>query len=69
MCKTDLCGMDWTTFFANVPDFRLNRRKRHLLLDILVITLLAVICGADDYEEIALYGRQKESFLQMRTSI
>lgn len=64
MCKTDLCSMDWTTFFANVPDFRLNRRKRHLLLDILVITLLAVICGADDYEEIALYGRQKETFLR-----
>ncbi|MBN8826661.1 ISAs1 family transposase [Spirosoma sp.] len=61
--------MDWTTFFANVPDFRLNRRKRHLLLDILVITLLAVICGADDYEEIALYGRQKEPFLRTFLSL
>ena len=56
--------MDWTAFFADVPDFRLNRRKRHLLLDILVISLLAVICGADDCEEIALYGRQKEPFLR-----
>jgi len=61
--------MDWTTFFANVPDFRLNRRKRHLLLDILVISLLAVICGADDCEEIALYGRQKETFLRTFLSL
>lgn len=61
--------MDWTIFFADVPDFRLNRRKRHLLLDILVITLLAVICGADDYEEIALYGRQKETFLRTFLSL
>ena len=40
--------MDWTTFFADVPDSRLNRRERHLLLDILVVNLLAIICGADD---------------------
>lgn len=61
--------MDWNTLFADVPDFRLNRRKRHLLLDILVITLLAVICGADDCEEIALYGRQKELFLRTFLSL
>lgn len=57
-------GMNWDTFFAAVPDFRLNRCKKHQLLDILVMSLLAVICGADDFEEIALYSRQKESFLR-----
>lgn len=61
--------MDWSTFFADVPDFRINRQKKHLLLDILVITLLAVICGADDCEEIALYGRQKEVFLRTFLSL
>lgn len=62
--SVDLWGMNWTAFFADIPDFRLDRRKRHLLLDILVISLIAVICGADDCEEIALYGRQKEAFLR-----
>lgn len=56
--------MNWETFFADVPDFRLNRRKKHHLLDILVIALLAVVCGADDFEEMELYGRQKETFLR-----
>lgn len=61
--------MNWETFFANVPDFRLNRSKKHQLLDILVVALLAVICGADDFEEIALYGRQKEAFLKTFLSL
>lgn len=55
--------MNWQTFFQDVPDFRINRRKRHNLLDILVIAVCAFVCGADDFEDIALYGTQKESFL------
>lgn len=64
MIRYEFWAMNWESFFAAVPDFRLNRRKKHQLLDILVIALLAVICGADDFEEIALYGRQKEGFLR-----
>lgn len=56
--------MNWPTFFQDVPDFRINRRKRHNLLDILVISVCACVCGADDFEDIALYGTQKESFLR-----
>src|SRR5688500_19714639 len=56
--------MDFTTFFAGVPDFRLNRRKKHLLVDILVIALLAMVSGADDFEEIEAYGKRKVSFLR-----
>jgi predicted transposase YbfD/YdcC len=56
--------MNWQTFFQDVPDFRINRRKRHNLLDILVISICACVCGADDFEDIALYGTQKEAFLR-----
>jgi predicted transposase YbfD/YdcC len=56
--------MNWQTFFQDVPDFRINRRKKHNLLDILVISVCAFVCGADDFEDIALYGTQKESFLR-----
>lgn len=56
--------MNWQTFFQDVPDFRINRRKKHNLIDILVISVCAFVCGADDFEDIALYGTQKESFLK-----
>jgi len=56
--------MNWQTFFQDVPDFRINRRKKHNLLDILVISVCACVCGADDFEDIALYGTQKEAFLR-----
>ena len=56
--------MDWHTFFAKMPDYRVNRRKKHHLMDILVIVLCVLISGADDFEEIEAYGCRKEAFLR-----
>ncbi|GAB3519553.1 ISAs1 family transposase [Emticicia fontis] len=56
--------MQWEIFFEDVPDFRINRRKKHRLIDILAISVCAVICGANDFEEIAMYGNQKKDFLR-----
>lgn len=50
--------------FSEVPDYRVISRSSHKLCDILVLALCAVISGADDFEEIAEYGRQKEQFLK-----
>ena len=35
--------------FEAVEDPRIDRSKDHLLIDILVIAILAVICGADGW--------------------
>ena len=56
--------MELRDIFAEVPDFRVVGRTDHILSEILTISLCAVISGADDFEEIAEYGRQKESFLR-----
>jgi predicted transposase YbfD/YdcC len=56
--------MEWQKFFEEVPDFRLNRKKRHKLNDILMLSLCAVLSGADDFEEMENYGKQKEAFLR-----
>ncbi|MEM6697855.1 MAG: ISAs1 family transposase [Bacteroidota bacterium] len=49
--------------FEQVPDFRTEKKVYHLLSDILISTLCAVLSGADDFEEIAEYSREKEEFL------
>ncbi len=51
-------------FFETVQGFCLERRKKHKLIDILVISVCAVVCGANDFEEIAMYGTQKIDFLR-----
>lgn len=59
--------------FANIEDPRVDRTKRHKLLDILVIAICAVICGADNWEEVQLFGEAKEAwfknFLELPHSI
>ncbi|OJW23998.1 MAG: hypothetical protein BGO49_24095 [Planctomycetales bacterium 71-10] len=50
-----------TDVFAGLPDPRRDTRdKLHALTDILVITICAVIGGAESWEGIAEYGRTKE---------
>jgi predicted transposase YbfD/YdcC len=51
-------------YFADLPDPRVDRTKKHLLGDILVIAVCAVIAGADGFEEVETFGRAKEPWLR-----
>src|SRR3954451_19326382 len=50
--------------FASLPDPRLDRTKKHLLGDILVIALCATIAGADSWPEVERFGRVKLTLLR-----
>lgn len=50
--------------FADLSDPRVERTKRHRLLDIVVIALCAVISGADNWVDIEGYGKAKETWLR-----
>jgi predicted transposase YbfD/YdcC len=50
--------------FGELVDPRINRQKLHLLTDIVVVTICAVICGADEWTEIAEFGRAKEKWFR-----
>ena len=60
-------------FFADMPDPRVERTKLHKLEDILAITICAVICGAEGWNEIELFGRSKrkwfKTFLELPNGI
>ena len=47
-------------YFENLEDPRIERSKRHALLDIITIAICAVICGADSSVHVAMFGRSKE---------
>jgi predicted transposase YbfD/YdcC len=51
-------------FFADMPDPRVNRRRCHLLTDILTLSLCAVICGAEGGTEIEEFAKAREPFFR-----
>ena len=50
--------------FAALEDPRTGNAKRHELLDIIVIALCAVICGADNSVEIEEFGKAREEWFR-----
>ncbi len=50
--------------FSEIEDPRIERSKRHKLIDILTIAILAVICGADSWVGMESFGQAKHSWLK-----
>jgi predicted transposase YbfD/YdcC len=50
--------------FQNLDDPRVVDLVRHKLLDIVAMTICAVICGADGWTDVATFGEAKESWLR-----
>jgi len=59
--------------FGNLTDPRINRRLRHPLVNILRISICAIICGCDNFHAIEEYGKSKidwfKSFLGLKCGI
>ena len=43
--------------FKSLKDPRIRRNRKHNLLDIIILGILAVLCGAESYDSIARIGR------------
>jgi predicted transposase YbfD/YdcC len=50
--------------FQNLTDPRAEHSIEHLLIDIVTITICAVICGANNWVEIENYGHAKKEWLE-----
>jgi hypothetical protein len=50
--------------FSPLKDPRMDRSKRHPLLNIITISLCAIISGCDDFCSIEEYGRAKQAWFE-----
>lgn len=55
---------DFIAHFSIIPDPRIDRCKRHKLIDILFLCMVAVVCGAEGWEEIEDFGNDREDWLR-----
>jgi hypothetical protein len=56
---------NFSKHFESLVDPRKNNHnKRHNLSDILVLVILSVICGADDWVSVEQFGKDKKDFLK-----
>ncbi len=59
--------------FSEVTDPRVNRQRRHCLIDIMIIAVLAVMCNADTWKDIHIWGvanhQWLETFLELPNGI
>lgn len=58
------CMLSIAEHFRDVSDPRVNRRRLHLLIDIVVISLCAVICSAESWKDIQLWGETHQAWLE-----
>lgn len=52
------------SFFASLPDHRIDRTKLHLAEDIVFISIASVLCGADTWDEMEDFGHSKMEWLK-----
>jgi predicted transposase YbfD/YdcC len=50
--------------FADIPDPRINRTRRHELVDILVIAVCTLLCGGEGFNDMEDFGYAKEDWFR-----
>jgi predicted transposase YbfD/YdcC len=50
--------------FSGMNDPRVERSRRHKLIDIIVIGVVGALCGAESWEDIQMIAEEKESWLR-----
>ncbi len=53
-----------TSYFGNLVDPRSDHTRLHKLIDIMTIAICGVICGADSWVDLEIFGKSKEGWLK-----
>jgi predicted transposase YbfD/YdcC len=71
--KSKLAKTSLVAHFALVPDPRINRRRDHDLIDILVIAVCTLLCAGETFNDMEDFGKAKldwfRTFLNLRNGI
>ncbi len=69
----DESSVSMISCFEDKSDWRVDRTKRHRLVDFLVLSVCAVVAGSDSFESIELFGNANEewfkTFLELENGI
>jgi predicted transposase YbfD/YdcC len=57
-------GISIFEHFRDLEDPRIDRTKKHMLLDIIALAICAIISGAEGWEDIEVYGKDKYQLLK-----
>lgn len=52
------------TYFGDMPDPRVTGRCDHKLIDIIIVAICAVLSGAETWDEVELFGEEREAWLK-----
>ena len=63
MCEANL-DRSLIGHFSPLEDRRCPINRRHVLIEMIVIAIAAVMCGADGWVAVAQFGRSKETWLR-----
>jgi len=69
MTWEELGGGSIGEHFGDLDDPRVERTRRHQLLDIIAIAICGVICGADSWVDLELFGQSKHEWLKQFLSL
>ena len=71
--KTEVAKTSLVAHFAQVPDPRIDRRRDHDLVDILVMGVCTLLCAGETFNDMEDFGKVKydwfKSFLRLRNGI
>ncbi|WP_416776863.1 ISAs1 family transposase [Xenorhabdus budapestensis] len=62
--ETTMQATTLSNAFGHLTDPRVNRTKQYALIDILTISICAVICGCEGFNAIEEYGKSKEDWFR-----
>ena len=64
MKSNALLETNFLDYFEVIEDPRLQRNQLYTIAEILLVTLLAVICGAEGWQDVETYGKSKIGYLR-----